>query len=233
MVLVCWWPRWCPRVSQLSWKCAMKSSVLVNCPWGSARSCRMAPVHFRLPIGGPMSGLYVRAPLPVPRGPPAEGPACCEVELPSQWTAVGLSTLQLWGPRWLSTAIYSPVLRCARAGPKAAAVKDEGVGLPGKLSRGQHTVILLPDPCHAACENLSAHVQHKVTSQFPPTSSCCAQRQPEWSHCRLRSSLLIGHPSASTADSLLLLNITGVNRTCVSQRIPIAYRENADISKFN
>ncbi len=74
---------------------------------------------------------------------------------------------------------------CARAGPKAAAVKDEGVGLPGKLGRAQHAVILLPDPCHTACENLSAHVQHKVTCQFPPMSSCCAQRQPEWSHCRL------------------------------------------------
>jgi hypothetical protein len=90
-----------------------------------------------------------------------------------------------------------------------------------------------PRSYHAACENLSAHVQHKVTCQFPPTSSCWAQSQPKWSHCRLWSGPLFGHPSASTADSLLLLNITGVNRTCVSQRIPIAYRENADISKFN
>ncbi len=38
----------------------------------------------------------------------------------------------------------------ARAGPKAVAVDDEGVGLPGELVRAQHAVVLLPDPCHAA-----------------------------------------------------------------------------------
>jgi hypothetical protein len=39
---------------------------------------------------------------------------------------------------------------CARAGPNAAAVEDEGVGLPGKLSRTQHAAILFPGPRHAA-----------------------------------------------------------------------------------
>jgi hypothetical protein len=38
----------------------------------------------------------------------------------------------------------------ACAGPNAAAVRDEGVGLPGKLGRAQHAVILLPSPRHAA-----------------------------------------------------------------------------------
>jgi hypothetical protein len=39
---------------------------------------------------------------------------------------------------------------CAHAGPNTAAIKDEGVCLPGKLSRTQHTAILLPGPRHAA-----------------------------------------------------------------------------------
>jgi hypothetical protein len=34
--------------SRLRQQHAMKTSILVNCPWGSARSCHMAPVHFRL-----------------------------------------------------------------------------------------------------------------------------------------------------------------------------------------
>ncbi len=35
-------------------------------------------------------------------------------------------------------------------------------------------------------------------------SSCCACRQLEWGLCRPRSGLLTWHPSASTADSLLV-----------------------------
>jgi hypothetical protein len=39
----------------------------------------------------------------------------------------------------------------AHAGPEAAVVDDEGVGLPGKLVySGRHAVVLLPDPRHAA-----------------------------------------------------------------------------------
>ncbi len=38
---------------------------------------------------------------------------------------------------------------CARAGPKAAAVKVEGVGLSGELDIVQHTVVLLQDSRHA------------------------------------------------------------------------------------
>jgi hypothetical protein len=62
---------------------AVKSSVPVTCPWGSTRSCHMAPVHFWPPIGGLVSSLHVNAPLLVPHGPPAKGPACSDVELPS------------------------------------------------------------------------------------------------------------------------------------------------------
>jgi hypothetical protein len=75
--LVCWQPLWRPRGSSaVEVARAMKSSIPVNCPWGSARSCRVAPIHFWLPIGCPVLSLHVCAPLPVPRRPPAKGPAC-------------------------------------------------------------------------------------------------------------------------------------------------------------
>jgi hypothetical protein len=128
-------------------------------------------------------------------------------DLPSRWAAVELSTLQLWGLHSLSAAIYSPVLSSihvqrACAGPRAAALGDERVGLSGELVSAQHAVVLLPDPCHAASgHHLSVHVQI-VACQVSPTS-WCAHRQSEWSHYRPRSSLLTWHPSASTDDRLL------------------------------
>jgi hypothetical protein len=55
----------------------------------------------------------------------------------------------------------------ACAGPRAAALGDEGVGLSGELVSAQHAIGLLPDPCHAArgC-HLSIQVQI-VTCQVP------------------------------------------------------------------
>jgi hypothetical protein len=64
-------------------RCAMKSSIPMNCPWGSACSCHIAPIHFQLPLGSPVLSLQVCASLPVPRRPPAEGPACSERDLAS------------------------------------------------------------------------------------------------------------------------------------------------------
>ncbi len=48
--------------------------------------------------------------------------------------------------------IYGPVSASPRAhaGPKAAAVEDSGVSLPGELVRAQHAVVLLSDSHHAA-----------------------------------------------------------------------------------
>ncbi len=87
----------------------MNSSTPANYPWGSASSSRMPPVNFWPPLSVPVLSLHVCAHLPVPCGPPAKGPACSGRDLPSQWTAVGLSTLQLGGPHSLLAAIYSLV----------------------------------------------------------------------------------------------------------------------------
>ncbi len=132
---------------------AVKSSIPVNCPWGSTRSCYMANVHFRSPIGGPVSSLHIRVPPTGPRGPPSRGSSvqrgrgCPPGDLP--W---GSHAPVAWAPihfRPLFAACFRASPR-VRAGPNAAAVKDEGVGLSGRLSRAQHTVILLPGPRHAA-----------------------------------------------------------------------------------
>jgi hypothetical protein len=158
----------------------MKSSFPVNCLWGSARSSQVAPVHFWPPIGRPVSSLHIRAPFQIPRGPPAEGSVHSEVSCHRGELPWGSARSSREGPHPLLATIYGPVSSSPRAcaGPKAAAVKDEGVVLPAKLCRAQHAVILLPDPRQADCViSLSAHVQLNVPDT--PTSSCCARSQSE------------------------------------------------------
>jgi hypothetical protein len=89
---------------------------------------------------GPVLSLHVRAPLPVPRGPPATGPACSQESYhPGE---------PLWGSAHSSHEAPIPfrphfaAMRpgfefspCARAGPEAAVVVDEGVSVPGELFR--------------------------------------------------------------------------------------------------
>jgi hypothetical protein len=110
------------------------------------------PIHFRPPIASPVLSPHLRAPLPSPHvraplpshvGPQQQDQSVCSQESshPS-------------GPPWGSASPrheasihfrlhiaaqfeFSPL---ARAGPKAAVVDDEGVGLPGKLIR--------PSRCH-------------------------------------------------------------------------------------
>jgi hypothetical protein len=121
---------------------AMKTSILVNCPWGSARTCRMAPVHFRPPIAGPVLSPHVRAPLPSQVGPSNRTNNVQSRELPSRWTAVGPARPRRETPihfRMHSAARFEFSPR-ARAGPEAAVVDDEGVGFPGELIR--------PSCCH-------------------------------------------------------------------------------------
>jgi hypothetical protein len=99
------------------------------------------------------------------RRPSVESPRTCPTNRPTQAPSQESSVQRSRGcppgePPWGSHApvAWSPIhLRPlfaaqfrasprARAGPKAAAVKVEGVGLSGGLSRAQHAVILLPGP---------------------------------------------------------------------------------------
>ncbi len=68
-------------------------------------------------------------------------------------------------PRFTFGCNLRPVFKFsphARAGPRTAAVEDEGVSLPAVLVSAQHADIL-PDPHHAARGRyLSAHVQINV-----------------------------------------------------------------------
>ncbi len=104
----------------------MKLSIPVNCPWGSACSCRVAPVHFRLPIGGPVLSLYVRAPLP----------ECNEVDLLIPVNCCGAQHAPVVRPPFTFGRILRPGFEfspCAHAGPRDAAVEDERFGLSGVL----------------------------------------------------------------------------------------------------
>jgi hypothetical protein len=114
----------------------MKFSIPANCPWGSARSCRVAPVHFRPPIGAPVLSLHVCAPLPVPRRPPAKGSACNEVDLPIPVNRRGAQHAPVMRPPFTFGRILQPGFEFsprARAGPRATAVEDEGFSLSDVL----------------------------------------------------------------------------------------------------
>ncbi len=86
------------------------------------------------------------------------------------------------------------------AGPKAAAVGDEEVGLPGELFRAQHAVILFLDPHFAAhSRHLSIHIQI-VTCQIPPVM--LGTQAVGTKSLQAARSLLTRQPYTSTADSL-------------------------------
>jgi hypothetical protein len=137
----------------------MKSSIPVNCPWGSACSCCVTPVHFRPPVGSPVLSLHVHAPLPVPRSSPAKGPACNEVDLLIQVNCHGAQHTPVVRPPFTFGRILRPGFEFsprARAGPRAAAVEDEGFGLSACWS------------CSACC-----HTPFKSSprSPWPPLSA--------------------------------------------------------------
>ncbi len=155
----------------------MKSSILVNCLWGSARSHRMDPVHFRPPIYGPVLSLRVHAPILVPRRPPAKGPVCnkenyhpgkplcgsarssCEAHIhsPLQFTARF---------RVLSRYMCRTQGCCCR----------RGRGRPSWWTiQAQHAVVLLlPDPCHAPVAAISPPTS-RLTCQVPHVVMLCTE----------------------------------------------------------
>jgi hypothetical protein len=134
-------------------------------PWGSACTCRVAPVHFRLPIAGPVLSPHVHAPLPSHVGPQQQDQSACSQESCHPGGP-------LWGqhvPGVRPPSTFGRILRPgykfsprARAGPEAAVVDDEGAGLLANCA-GRHAVILLPDHRHAARGHyVSAHFQFNV-----------------------------------------------------------------------
>ncbi len=158
----------------------MKSSIPVSCPWGSTRSRCMAPIRFRLPIGSLVLSLHICDPLPVPRWSLAKGPACSGIDLPSQWTALGLSMLQPWGPHSLSAAIYGPCtcwaqgccFRRCRGQSFWWASQCSAHCRPPPRSSARSLWPLSPCPCP------------DCNVPGPPPTSCCTCRKLEWSQCR-------------------------------------------------
>jgi hypothetical protein len=157
----------------------MKSSVLVNCPWGSAFPSRVAPVHFQSPIGSLVSGLHVRAPFQVPRGPPARGSvfrevSCHPVEPP--WGSARSSReapIHL-GPQF-TARFQAPHVHML--GPRLLLKKMKGSSFQVRKQGSAR--------CHPPARSLprsplislSTHVQLNVPDI--PMLSCCARRQLE------------------------------------------------------
>jgi hypothetical protein len=111
---------------------AMKTSIPVNCPWGSARSCRVAPVHFRLPIAGPVLSLFQSRVGPQQQDQRAVKRAAIPVN------RRGAQHVPVVMPPFNFGRILRPSFEfssCARAGPEAAVEDDEGIDLPGELFR--------------------------------------------------------------------------------------------------
>jgi hypothetical protein len=139
---------------------ALRTSIPVNCPWGSARTCRVAPIHFRPPIAGPVLSPHIRAPLQSHVDPQQQDQSACSQESCHPGGPP-------WGqhiPRREAPIHFRPHSAArfeflyARTGPEAAVVDDEGVSLPGKLIR--------PSRCHprhaAHGHYFSVHAQFNV-----------------------------------------------------------------------
>ncbi len=116
-----------------------------------------------------------------PTQAPVKGPPCNEVDLlilvnrrGAQHALVVRPSLP-FGRILLTGFEFSPR---ARAGPRAAAVEDEGFGLSGVLVRlstlPYSSQILTTRPVTA-----SLHPRPDSRARSPPTSSCCACRQSE------------------------------------------------------
>ncbi len=84
----------------------------------------------------------------------------------------------------------------------------------------QHAVMLLPDPRHAVRGRLSSPTS-RSTCQAPPHVLMLRTQAVGMKSCRPRSGLLTWHPSASTADSLLVLTLFS-GRTRVSKDLKLA-----------
>jgi hypothetical protein len=80
MILACWRTRSMASTWRLRKQRAMKTSILVNCPCGSARTCRMAPFHFRPPIASLVLSPHICNPLQSHVGPQQQDQSACSQE---------------------------------------------------------------------------------------------------------------------------------------------------------
>jgi hypothetical protein len=204
-------------------------AALMASTWahGWSSTCHEVIYLGELPVGlSTLLSRGLRSPSAAHRPPGVEPPRTChlsqshvgpqrrvqrassEVVLLSRWTAVGLSTLQSWGPHSLSAVLYGPVsssLHVHVLGPGLLLLKLKGSSFLA-CRKAQHAVMLLPDPRHAARGRLSSPTS-RSTYQAPPHVLMLRTQAVGMKSCRPRSGLLTWHPSASTADSLLRDNI--------------------------
>jgi hypothetical protein len=204
MILACWRPRWRPRGgwgSNVQWRHLSR--------W-TAHGAQHAPVAWPpFTFGRPLPARcwapkYVL--LFQPRGPPATGPITCRQE-----------SCHPGGPPWgqLVSGVRPPSTfgRILRPGSSSPTCTCRTRSCWCRWWRGRspwrtNQAVMLPSSSQILATRPVVTISLSTSNlmcQVPPTSSYCARRQSEWSHSRPRSGLLTWHPSASTADSLLLL----------------------------
>ncbi len=120
----------------------------------------------------------------------------------------GASTSQAWGPHPLSAAFCGPVrvLSMCTYRTRSCCCRWWRGRSPWRTNQA----VMLPSSSQILATRPVVTISpstSSLTCQVPPTSSYCARSQSEWSHSRLRSGLLTWHPSASTADSLLIFKV--------------------------
>jgi hypothetical protein len=140
---------------------AMKTSIPVNCPWGSALSCRVAPLSLLATHCQPS----VEPPCTCSSSSPTWAPSNRTDQHAVKRSAIpvnccGAQHIPVVRPPFTFGCILRPGFVFsprARPGPEAAVVDDEGVGLPGRAARGRyfsaHVQINVPGPpplCHVA-----------------------------------------------------------------------------------
>jgi hypothetical protein len=176
-----------PKINSLtssSSRHSVKSSIPVNCCGAHHAPVAWPPFIISRPIGGPVLILHIRAPLPIPCGSPAEGPAFSERDLPSRWTAFRLSMLQLHGPvdfRPPTTAQLQVLSTCI----------CQAQGCCCRWWRGRPSWWVRQGS--ACCQTPPRSMPHGPWAISQPTSrlyisnsptSCCAPKQSGRSHWR-------------------------------------------------
>jgi hypothetical protein len=174
MILVCWRPQWCPRRPPVG----VATCYEVIYPVG------LSTLQFR----GPCSLLATHWQPSVE--PPCTYSPISPMRAPSKRSSVQWTRSDF--PVSCRGAQHAPVMRPpftfasnlwpgfefsphTRAGPRAAALGDEGVGLSGELVKAQHTVVHLPNPRDVARDrHCSVHVQ-VVACQVSPHIMLCTQ----------------------------------------------------------
>ncbi len=207
MILACWRPRWRPRGgwgNNVQWR---------HLSWWTARGAQHAPVAWPpFTFGRPLPA-RCWAPTYVLLFKAMWAPSNRTNQRAVKRAAIpvdcrGASMSQAWGPHPLLAAFCGPVRVFSMCTCRTQSCCCRW--WRGRSPWRTNQAVTLPSSSQILAMWPVVTISLSTSSlmcQVPPTSSYCARRQSELSHCRPRSGLLTWHPSASTADSLLVFRV--------------------------